>query len=340
MFRKLLPLLVFSLLSLSAFAGEGKFSGVIFGDYYNFMSNHDTTSRLASDLGYKSQQGFWIRRINFNYDYAIDENFTSRFRLETANADFTTTTGGAYTALPMTPYVKDASLRYKYADGTMMFGLVEVPTVLIVEKNWGYRFIEKTPEDLWNGIGVARTLGVGSMGSYFNKLLSYHFTVGAGASVNNEINKGSKAHLSLSSEPIANSIFEVYGDYETNTHDYMSHVFGGYKFEPVKFGALYSYANKYSSTTKTRLSYNLFSLYADAKVMEKLNVFGRMDMVSKGMGYSAYIRQATTEKPVLYIAGVDFQPAKEVHISPNVELVKYETLDTDVIPRVTFSWAF
>ena len=75
---------------------KGKFSALMFGDLY-WVQGHHTDK-------YKGQNGLWFRRINFTYDYDIDEEFSARFRLEAANDDFTKA------AAAMTPFVKDAFL--------------------------------------------------------------------------------------------------------------------------------------------------------------------------------------------------------------------------------------
>ncbi|MGQ9618287.1 MAG: hypothetical protein ACUVUG_04905 [Candidatus Aminicenantia bacterium] len=53
---------------------QGKFSGYMFGDYYYILKHNN------SDL--KDQNGFWLRRIYFTYDYKISDEWSTRFRLE------------------------------------------------------------------------------------------------------------------------------------------------------------------------------------------------------------------------------------------------------------------
>ena len=55
-----------------------KFSGLVFGDYYYFNQSHDPK--------WQGQQGFWLRRIFFTFDYTFTPKVSTRFRLE-ANSD-------------------------------------------------------------------------------------------------------------------------------------------------------------------------------------------------------------------------------------------------------------
>ena len=56
---------------------------------------------------WEGQQGFWFRRIYFTFDYTFTPKLSTRFRLE-ANSD------GKLEGGSLTPYVKDAYLRWTY----------------------------------------------------------------------------------------------------------------------------------------------------------------------------------------------------------------------------------
>lgn len=317
-----------ALFASSAFA-EGKISGLVLGDAYWFAKNHDAVS-------IKSQNGLWIRRAYFTYDNKMDEEWSTRFRLEANSPDFATTTATA-----MTPYVKDAYLQWTVGSHKYFVGLTGTPSFELVENHWGLRAVEKTPEDLWK-FSSARDLGVASKGSYADGLFAYNLMIGNGSGINHEINSGKRAYLSLSSEPIKSLLLEVYGDYESNTHDMVKHVFAGYKVEGFRVGVLYSHIKQWTAAKKAFSTYNVTSLYAVAKVIDKLDAFVRFDRLSDaGLGVATYLRQSSTARPTLYIAGVDYEVTKNVHFMPNAELVTYPTgTDSDLIPRLTFAWNF
>ena len=110
---------------------EGKFSGLMFGDYYAVLSNHVPT--------FKNQNGFWFRRIYFTYDKPLSPAFTTRFRLEVNSAgDF------GVTSVRMTPFVKDAYLKWTRTRHNIIFGLSPSPIFEISDRIWGFRSIEKS----------------------------------------------------------------------------------------------------------------------------------------------------------------------------------------------------
>ena len=80
---------------------SGKFSGLMFGDYYWYYDRHQDGISISDPTPVEGQHGLWFRRIYFTYDFTYNEKLTTRFRLEAnSNGDFT---GG-----DLTPYVKDA----------------------------------------------------------------------------------------------------------------------------------------------------------------------------------------------------------------------------------------
>src|SRR6185369_16965647 len=104
------------LCSLSGFAqtptdsSKGKFSGVVFGDYF-YTIDHHVASR-------KDSNGFQFRRIYFTYDYSISPEFESRLRLEADQLALTNTN-------KITFFAKDAYVRWKGAfwNSDVTFGL-------------------------------------------------------------------------------------------------------------------------------------------------------------------------------------------------------------------------
>ena len=86
---------------------SGKFSGLMFGDYYWYYERHQDQISSTDPTVIEGQHGLWFRRIYFTYDFSFNESLTTRFRLEVnSNGDFA---GG-----DLVPYVKDAYLRWTY----------------------------------------------------------------------------------------------------------------------------------------------------------------------------------------------------------------------------------
>ena len=110
-----LAMLLLLLVPAHTLKGEGKLSGLMFGDYYYALKNHDATV--------KNNNGFWFRRIYFTYDNTLTEKISMRFRLEmNSPGDFKTST-------TLIPFVKDAFLSAKVGKQTLMLGLISTPPV-------------------------------------------------------------------------------------------------------------------------------------------------------------------------------------------------------------------
>ena len=122
---------------------SGKFSGLMFGDYYWYYERHQDQISSTDPTIIKGQHGLWFRRIYFSYDFSFSESLTTRFRLEVnSNGDFAEG--------DLVPYVKDAYLRWTYkGDQRLTLGIHPTLTFDWLDGFWGLRHIEKTPADLY-----------------------------------------------------------------------------------------------------------------------------------------------------------------------------------------------
>ena len=132
---------------------SGKFSGLMFGDYYWYYRWHQDQISSSNPTDVQGQQGLWFRRLYLTYDWSYNERLTTRLRLE-ANSD------GQFEGGNLEPYVKDAYLRWTYR-GRQQLTLGLQPTLAFdwLEGFWGLRHIEKTPADLYR-IEPSRDFGV------------------------------------------------------------------------------------------------------------------------------------------------------------------------------------
>lgn len=299
----------------------GKFSGLMFGDYYWF-AKHNTA---------KNQNGFWFRRIYFTYDKDITEAFSSRFRLEMKSKDFATTP-----AEVITPFIKDAYLRWKPNLHALYFGISPSPTWELIEPHWGYRSIEKTPLDLWK-FGGSRDFGIAARGEMVKDKVGYHIMLGNGADTKHEIDQEKKVFFSSWVKPIKTIVIEGYGDLDLKKGErsWVLQGFAGFKNDYSRFGGQYAHRNG---------SGDLLSFYGAAKVVRWCWVFARTDRVFDPVTSDIdYIHQDTTGEPWLFLGGFDFEVAPKIHVMPNVEAITYRgagNAKTDVIVKTTFFWEF
>lgn len=315
-----------------------KLSGLAFGDYYSFAQHNN------EDL--QGQNGFWFRRIYLTLDFNLEEDWDFRLRLEGNSLG-----GPLLPSAKITPFVKDAWVRWKPSDHSFYLGITGTPTWGVIEKEWGYRDVEKTPLDLMR-LGASRDFGVaakgpiGSGGKFY-----YHAMVGNGSSTRNEANPGKGFSLALGVEPGSGFLFEVYGAYndqDSNTDLLTGQAFGTWRNENVRIGVQYAHLEQ-ERQDEDNLKIDLISVYGVWDVSERVALLARFDKlfdVNPSAPRIDYLRLSDQGKINFLLAGVDIKIIERFHLIPNIETVFYDAVDgaeapkTDFIPRITFSLKF
>jgi hypothetical protein len=319
-----------------------KFSGLMFGDYFYNAANHDSSL--------KDLNGFQFRRIYITTDYTISDNFSSRFRLEADQGEITN--NGKITTM-----VKDAWLKWKdiFSGSDFIFGISPTPAFDVSEGAWGHRYLEKTIMDLAGAV-PSRDLGIDLKGKFDNDgKAKYWVKIGNNSGNAPEVNKYKRFYGLLEFDLSQNFLFTVYGDYTSNPQilDPLDHQkkdnsafvaagFLNYKqkgsFGIGVEGFMKSQQNQAPNSDLTSLtSQNGFgvSLWAYVNFTETVQLVGRFDTIDPNTDKEKDGRN-------LILAGLQFNPVKNVSITPNVEVFSFQAdgLDSDVTPRITFNWEF
>jgi hypothetical protein len=332
-----------------------RISGLVFGDYYNVTSTH----LESANPSWKDQNGFWIRRIYFTYDYNLNSKITTRFRLE-ANSN------GKLAGGSLTPYIKDAYVRWTYYGRQMVFlGIAPSASFNWEEGFWGLRHIEKTPIDFYRLDG-SRDFVLSFEGPLPVTGLNYTAQYGNNSGQNSETDKYKAYRFEMRYDINPGIALEgFYGKFEQplGRDQQMYKVFGGYR---RKLGrAAVSYVRKDiesgSAAKDTRIEVtSAFGVldFAPRKA-PRTSIFARFDW-AKGNN------NKTLETGVSGVDGIDYMPISNQHdftfglagaeffvhpnfrISPNVEFVSYgdgpqvsgSDIKNDVIWRATFYWSF
>jgi len=307
-----------------------RLSGYMFGDYYYFASSHDPTI--------EGQNGFWLRRAYFTYDATLTQGFSTRFRLEVnSSGDFTNT--------KLTPYVKDAYLRWAHGAHALLFGISPTPTWEFIEGFWGYRFVEKTPLDLqrWDG---SRDFGIAAQGTLDkDKTVNYHVMVGNGSDTGSETNENKAVRGALSYRGRSGFVAEGYADWQDqpNGADRSTlQAFVGYRKPAGRLGIQYARQTRRSATAAD-ITFDLASVFGIARIDEKNFLIARLDRMfdpnpdGRKIPYLPFDPRA---KAAFGLLGWDHVPIPNVHVTPNLEIVRYGAvrgapIATDVVPRVT-----
>lgn len=320
---------------------KGTLSGRVYSDYYWVAKNHN------DDLVNKN--GFWIRRIYLTYERELSDAFTSRVRLEMSSA-------GDFQSDPeMVPSVKDAYLKWHNEHHQILAGISSTPTFGLTEEVWGYRSVEKSPQDLYD-YGSSRDFGLSFKGELGKSgRLDYNFFVGNGNSNKPEINKGKKFMLSLGYELTDQLVVQGYVDWNDSADDpnnqdyYTAQVFAGYQTDQLHLGALYSYQRRDTGIGANDLELDLVSLFGNFKMGETVRGYLRADHLFDpypGGPNNSYLPFASGVESTFMVGGADILLANQIHLMPNIEAIAYgENFagvrpETDIIPRLTLYYKF
>jgi hypothetical protein len=307
--------------------GEGKFSGLMFGDYYYALKNHDATV--------ENNNGFWLRRIYFTYDNTLTDKIAMRFRLEmNSPGDFKTST-------TLIPFVKDAYLSTKIGKHTLMLGLIGTPMYDNVEDFWGYRAMEKTPIDLYK-FGNSRDLGIGLKGALDNKkTLTYTIVFGNGSNNKSETDHGKAVYGRLNFQPNTALFFEIYADYINLVgNDSSVNIFqalAGVKGKWGRSGLNFGVRNDKQADVNSDMKF--ISIFGVFKLCQKIEFVARYDRLldpNPNGGKIDYIPMANDAKANVLLAGLGWSLNENVKIIPNIKYVVYDTPATGDKPQADF----
>ncbi|MEL7834785.1 hypothetical protein [Fodinibius sp. Rm-B-1B1-1] len=317
---------------------DATLSGKVYSDYYWMAQHHNENI--------EGKNGFWFRRIYATYNHDLNESFSTQLRLEmNSSGDFVTNT-------EMTPTVKDAYLKWSNGTHEIYAGISGTPMFGLTEDVWGYRSVEKSPQDLYD-FSSSRDFGLAAKGKLGSaEKVQYHLSLGNGNSNRPDIDKGKKVSLSMAYYFTDKLVVEGYTDYNSQTNradSYSAQVFGGYQSDDLNIGALYS--NQYHEGTLGGRSRNLdlVSVFSNFSITEKAKGYLRVDHLFDGYQggrNNSYIPFAEEVESTFMVAGADFLLAEKIHLMPNVEAVVYGenaqglSPDTDIIPRMTLYWEF
>jgi hypothetical protein len=336
-FRFVIASLLAILLIISlSFAGVSNIKGYMFGDYFYNIANDDKSE--------ENYNGFQFRRIYFTFENNLNDDIKVRLRLE-AETGKTTSSG------LISPFVKDAYLEWAnlLPYHKAVIGLASPPTWELSEAIWGYRSIEKTIMDL-NKIRSSREMGVGLKGALdMNSRVNHHFMIGNGEGYKGAENDKYKLFMySLWFVPTEGLTLQVYADYQrldnerflnpstadtsfVKVNDMVFKGFIAYETPQFTIGVEgFQHIKKNDVNDSQKMGLSLFGS-AIPKPGTKFKVFGRFD-------YWDPDTDSDNNEESLLIGGLDFIPAGNVHILPNVLIRSYaeDGKDRDVTARVTF----
>ncbi len=307
-----------------------KFSGLMFGDYYYMVQNHDQTQ--------KGMQAFDYRRIYLTTDYDIADGFAARFRLESDPSASSLPNG------KLSVMVKDAYLDWKNLinNGDVVFGLQGTWNINMAEGIFGYRSLEKTIQDL-HGISASRDMGI-SASENFSKSFSAGLLLGNNSGNGVWTNKYKSGYLYLQFKPVKEFTMLLDGQYS-----------GAPAEKYAKTGDLIvNYANTDFSLGVQGFVNSIDHGEADGSTLQRNGIslngwVALADNVRLIARYDNYTPDTKNKNTTIansvqdfILGGFDFAVRKNVHIMPNVEYTSYGLSGSkpDVLARATFFFSF
>lgn len=316
----------------------GKIWGSTFADYSYIVQARDTTS--------EGKNAFEFRRIYFGYDQDISEQFSARVLLEANKSD---TTSGSMKFFAKQAYVEWKNL---VPMSSIYFGLSATPSIALAEKIWGYRSLEKVILDRKDFVSTT-DMGIALKG----KLVSdgsagYVVMVGNGSGWKLENDKLKKFYATFNFEPMKGGVVELYADFENGSNG-KSKLTGkglvGYESPAATFGLEGFYRKVKNAALTTAGAPTDLNLIGASAYTSILFADGWRAVLRGDFYDPDFAVKNTGLREIFVIAGLDYTPAKDVHVIPNVLYTHYlykkklradPTLKDDITVRLTFTYSF
>jgi hypothetical protein len=319
-------LVLAALLLAPALRGEGRFSGLAFGDYYYALAHHDAVI--------ENNNGFWLRRVYLTYDNNLTNTFSMRFRLEM------NTPGDFKTSATLVPFVKDAYLTAKLGKHTLLLGLIGTPLYDTLDEFWGYRPMEKTPIDLFK-FGNSRDFGVGLKGAFDSKCkLTYTVIFGNGAGLRSETDRGKAVYGRLNFQPVPALFFELYTDYTSLGEGNSVNIFQAFAGVKGKWGRSgLNFGIRNSTQAEVHREVKFVSAFAVFKLGKKVDLVARFDRLldpNPNGSKIDYIPMADNCRANVLLAGLGWSLNENIKVIPNIKYVFYNEPENGDKPSADF----
>jgi hypothetical protein len=336
---------------------SGRFSGLMFGDYYWYYDRHQDGISISDPTPVEGQHGLWFRRIYFAYDFTYNDRLTTRFRLE-ANSE------GDFTGGDLVPYVKDAYLKWAY-NGSHELTLGIHPTLTFdwLDGFWGLRHIEKTPADLYR-LDSSRDFGFTFDGPTPVDGLSYAVQFGNESGNSSETQEGKILRVEGRYERDSGLALEGFyslGTRPDDKHRQTAQGIAGFRSDVGRIGGQYLWQQRRSG--QDDIPDQTISVWSGFGVWEflpkKANLFLRADSVTGHLGDLEtglpgadgidYWLLSSQSPFTTWIVGGEWHLHPAVRLSPNLEMVRYAVEPDpvnypgrrqDAQVRFTFFWTF
>lgn len=280
----------------------GKITAKLFCNFHSYINTGNNA--LAFEIG----------RAYFGYEHKISENFDACVKLDIGSPEDLS----EYSRIRRYAYFKNAYLKFKHANLTSYFGIIDLYHFKLQENFWGRRYIEKSFSDRYR---LGNTADLGWMVNYdFKKWLSADFTIMNGEGYSDLQNDNTlKTGAGVTLRPVQDFTFRIYGDYSSKSAEqYTIASFAGYeRKDRYSFGLEYNHRfhDDYNS------GYDKFgySVYGSVTVIKKVQLFGRVERLFSNKLPDTEIPWNLGDDGSAVIGGIEYSPVKYVKIALNYQ---------------------
>lgn len=281
----------------------------------------DFSTGLGSNTN--EETGIDITRAFLGYNYKITSALEAQVIIDGASGK--TSSGGSEV------YLRNAFLRWKDKGLDISVGQIGLMQFSIQEAYWKHRYVMKSFQDLNK---MAPSVDLGATAAYsFSPYISADVSYTNGEGYKKvEKNNSARYAAGVSLFPFKGAILRVYGDIYNESeklreglpegiteadykNQYTLSLFAGYQNEVISGGVEYN--RIYNKGFIEKKDYYGYSVYASGKVAKKWRVFARYDLMDSSKP-SNFVDQWNKLDGQLMMAGVEFQPLKQVKIAPNI----------------------
>jgi hypothetical protein len=311
--KYLIILLTYISISIAA---DGKISGVT---YFNYTNAEE-----------KSAFNFQRQYFSYGVNVSDDVNFKVIF-------DVGRTNKVEEEDERLVTFLKKAQIDYKTSYGKLSLGIIGMNTYNIQEKNWGYRFIEKSAIDKYKFSSTA-DLGIGFSRVLVNQLKMSLQVVNGEGYKNPQSDKYHKiAFNSTYGEHnlVKNSGFNAGVVYTTEQTDdkpnSMASLFGGFAGMGLRLGG------QFNMLKKDGIESQIISVSSNYSMTDKLDAFVRYDMFDPNTDEIDGWKDNST----YLIAGIQLSCGNGLLVAPNIRVESYEDdLDSATEYKINFQFKF
>jgi hypothetical protein len=234
-------------------------------------------------------------------------------------------------------FLKKAQIDHRTSYGKISMGLIGMNTYNIQEKNWGYRFIEKSAIDKYKFSSTA-DLGIGFSRVLVNQLKMSLQVVNGEGYKNPQSDKYHKiAFNSTYGEHnlVKNSGFNAGVVYTTEQTDdkpnTMASLFGGFAGMGLRLGG------QFNMLKKGGIESQIISVSSNYSMTDKLDAFVRYDMFDPNKDEIDGWKDNST----YLIAGIQLSCGNGLLVAPNIRMESYEDdLDSATEYKINFQFKF